>query len=127
MTCLEIKHIIDEFLGLDISGPELKLKNFHGRTTFVYFCFRYAKEKVTYTYLGKLLNRHHATIIHSLKSFYNDYETDKDFKKLVSQLDDIIKPKSEIDYPDEFKKIDNMSLITLKRRLKNKVLKRRKT
>tara|TARA_R110000744_G_scaffold90273_1_gene175289 strand:+ start:463 stop:1101 length:639 start_codon:yes stop_codon:yes gene_type:complete len=82
-----IKEATEVITGCDITIKTRKREYVQARNLFSHFSREagYTLEKI-----GEFLNKDHATIIHSLKSFQNDIETDVHFQKQHTQLQGIL-------------------------------------
>ena len=69
------------------------------------FCFIARLMRYNYTSIGRYLNRDHTTIINSIKTFRNLYETEESFKNLYINILNIIKDKYESPIMENFDKI----------------------
>ena len=82
-----IKEATEAVTGCDITIKTRKREYVQARNLFSHFSREagYTLEKI-----GAFLNKDHATIIHSLKSFQNDIDTDVHFQKQHTQLQGIL-------------------------------------
>lgn len=82
-----IKEATEVVTNCDITIKTRKREHVQARNLFSHFAREagYTLEKI-----GAFLNKDHATIIHALKSFQNDIDTDVHFQKQHTQLQDIL-------------------------------------
>jgi len=83
----KLVQIINEHFDVDI------LKNTRQRRIVdVRHCLSYALRKRDYTYteIGRMLKKDHATIIHAERKVEELYLVDRDFTKLVNAVNDVI-------------------------------------
>jgi chromosomal replication initiation ATPase DnaA len=69
------------------------------------FCFIARLMKYTHANIGKYLNRHHTTVINSVKTFRNLYQTDEVFKARYHNIINHIKNKHESPIMENLDKI----------------------
>lgn len=53
-------------------------------------CYALRKRDYTYTSIGAMINRDHATVIHAERKVEELYLVDKDFTKLINAVNDVI-------------------------------------
>lgn len=80
-----VKLFVNEFFNLDISSKSRLRKNVYARTIYYKLCIDIFK-KVTYTELGKHVNRDHATVIYSLKEFESILKYDTLFQEMYNTI-----------------------------------------
>lgn len=115
----QIKEFVEERTNIKIAAKKQDIETLRVRWTFYYLCIRYASDHITYSYLGRLTNKSHATVIHGLKKFKEYYDTDRDFRTYVYYLEEHVKnvaPKEDI---EEFQKLDRYTHINILRKYKN--------
>ncbi len=115
MKIKEIKEIVDNYTGLDIATKSNKQPYTNARAIFNYCARRYANEYVSYEMLGETLNCTHATVMNSIKRFYDFIDTEPEFRNLTSQIvDAILEVKKAI--PDPKHEVDDLKYTSLRAR-----------
>jgi chromosomal replication initiator protein len=83
----------------EVKNKKTRLSKFvYVRQLYAYFCKIYTKDSLTK--IGKFINKDHATVIFSIKKISGYIDIDKEVKKHVSKLNNILKNKI-VDYSSE--------------------------
>lgn len=110
MKLQEIKDEIDNYYDINISDKSRKLEYIEGRCIFYDLALHFNPVSFRYARVGKALNKHHATVMHGLKTFESLYMCDSNFRKNYQILKDKIKLKidSIIEIEEELEKENKM-------------------
>ena len=76
----KILHVIERD---DLSTKDRRREKLHKRA---FLCAILRKQEYPLSFIGKLFNRNHATILHAYKSINQKTEADAQFKMVVNQL-----------------------------------------
>lgn len=82
--CKKLQSIIYNETGIDIKDNTRKQEAVALRK--IYYKLLTTSTKMSYTSIGRTVNKKHCTVIHALNTFDWDYENDKQFKKLYDKL-----------------------------------------
>ena len=115
MKILEIKEIVENYTGLDITVKSNKQHYTNARAIFNYCARRYASEYVSYQTLGDILNCTHATVMNSINRFYDFVDTEPEFHYLTSQIVDAILEVKKAN-PDPIYDVDDLKYNSLRAR-----------
>ena len=89
MTIDHIQQIIVDYFGLDIEALHSKTRKrnvVQARQLAMFFSKKYTKSSLS-TIGSQIGQRDHATVLHACKTVENLIETDREFKKYVSDLE----------------------------------------
>ena len=62
-----IREVVEKFYKLDISAKTRKLEYVYARAIYFKLCYNHTKH--TYSQIADTLNRNHASVLHSIKTF----------------------------------------------------------
>ena len=79
-----------------------------------YVMYRLNKCKVSLTQIGKMLNRHHATVIHGIK-MHRRWSRQQD-KVYLHEIDSLVQTAKDLNYEDKYKvsAVENLNYINVK-------------
>ena len=88
MKHIEIKRIVDDYYGLDIS--KVTRRSIYVEARFMYFklCMEFAKKK-TLSSIGNSIKKDHATVLHGIKTLDNLMSYEKDLNEKYRILYDL--------------------------------------
>jgi dynactin complex subunit len=95
----KLKAIIKEQTGLDINKVSRKREVINARKA--YYKLLHLTTKISYTTMAKSVGKTHATVLHALRHFDFDYNTDNEFKELYDNLFTVYVDGKEIDTTDK--------------------------
>jgi hypothetical protein len=95
----KLKAIIKEQTGLDINKVSRKREVINARKA--YYKLLHLITKISYTTMAKSVGKTHATVLHALRHFDFDYNTDNEFKELYDNLFTVYVDGKEIDTTDK--------------------------
>jgi len=82
----DVVKIVEEAFDVSIDQIKSKARYAHIRIPRQVLAFLLIKYGLTTSKAGFIINRDHATVIHSVKVVEDTIDTDKDFKKLIEKL-----------------------------------------
>jgi hypothetical protein len=79
-----------------------------------YVMYRLNKCKLTLSEIGRLMNRHHATVIHGIR-MHRRWSRQQD-KIYLHQIEPLVKSAKDLDYEDKYKvsAVENLNYINVK-------------
>jgi len=99
-TIESIRSRAEEFFNIDLSSKSRDAEHFRARSVFYKMCFVFTKNP-SYTKIGRLVNRDHATVIYSMRTFDDNIKYDKEMKEMYSSFRDGFEVKKVIVYKHE--------------------------
>ena len=82
---IDIKRLIDVLHDCDISSRSReRVPYVYGRNVYCHIARKYTT--ASYDAIGNIINRNHATVINSVKTFENDYNNDYEFIKFADEI-----------------------------------------
>ena len=96
-----ILSVIESETGLNVLNPTRKRQYVDARAMACFIMSR--KLNLTLSQIGEILNKNHATVLHSLKLFDNLYETDYRFKEKFDKIKGIYCNKTPVEEPLDLK------------------------
>ena len=114
----KLKAIIKEQTGIDIEKASRKREVIIARKA--YYKLLNISTKLSYTYIAKSVGKTHATVLHALRDFDYDYNTDKSLQELYDNLYIVYVEGGEIDTTDKLV-YENLKLQKTVSTLKNEL------
>lgn len=121
MNIKSIKKIVDDYVGFDISIDKRTAECYEARYIFYYLALKYADGLNTYSSIGKMVNRDHATVYNGIKEFYNLYKFTETFKYSSDRLEqEIVKFIPDYSIKFDIFDLEKLQLINKNRGLKTR-------
>ena len=86
-TINSVRDGVSKLFDVDLSSNKRDTKHFRARSVFYKMCFKLCY-KPTYQAIGDSVNKNHATVIHSVKTFDNNLKFDPIMKDMYNQVDE---------------------------------------
>jgi hypothetical protein len=89
-TIESIKEGVEDFFEIDLGSKKRDNRHFRARSLFYKLCFNLTF-KPTYQAIGKAVNRNHATVIYSVKTFDMNMKFDRELNEMYQSLKSVFK------------------------------------